>query len=133
MAVALKDELHRLIDEIPDTHPEVARVLFELTFLLLVSASNDELQFRRIVRDVAEAQAASEDPNELLARLQSLRDGWVHGRGGVADSLLAVLESAPDDDEPLTAEDVALLDARRAAVAVGPTITHDELGRQLQP
>jgi len=132
MAVALKEELHRLVDEIPDTRPEVARVLFELVFLLIFASRNDELLFRRFLREVVEAQRDSEDPNELLVRLNALRDRWVHGPREAVDPLLRALESAPDDDEPLTSEEVTMLEARRAAAATGRTIPHDEVGRRIQ-
>jgi hypothetical protein len=132
MAVALKEELHRLVDEIPDTRPEVARVLFELAFLLLFASSNDEALFDRFLQDVAEARGDSDDRDQLLARLEALRNRWVHGPREVVDALPRPLELAPDDDEPLTSEEAAMLDARRAAVATGPTIPHDEVGRKIR-
>jgi len=132
MAIPLKEELHRLIDEIPDTRPEVTRVLFELGLLLSFASGNDELLFRRFVREVAEVQTSAEDPDALMVRLKDLRDRWVHGPKRDTDTLLTVLESAPDDDEPLTEAEVAMLAVRRAAATVGPTIRHDELGRKLQ-
>jgi hypothetical protein len=46
--------------------------------------------------------------------------------------VLLALELAPDDDEPLTSEEVEMLDARRAAAATGPTVKHDEVGRKLR-
>ena len=66
MALALKEELHRLVDEIPDSRPEIARVLFELGLLLTFASGNDNLLFRRFTREVAEAQAQSGDADELL-------------------------------------------------------------------
>jgi hypothetical protein len=132
MAVALKDELHRLIDEIPDTHPEVARVLFELGLLLIFASRNDELLFRRFLQELADIEARAGDPSDLLARVQALRNRWVHGQNDVDDALLRALESAPDDDEPLTTDEVAMLDARRAAAKTEPAMSHDELGRTLR-
>ena len=118
MVVALKEELHRLVDEIPETRPEVARVLFQLVLLLIFASRNDELLFRRFLREVTEAQGGSEDANELLARLNALRDRWVHGPREAVDPVLRALESAPDDDEPLTSEEVAMLEARRQLARV---------------
>jgi hypothetical protein len=57
MALALKEELHRLVDEIPDSRPEVARGLFELGLLLTLASGNDDLMFRRFTCEVAEAPA----------------------------------------------------------------------------
>ena len=133
MALALKEELHRLVDEIPDSRPEVARVLFELGLLLTFASGNDNLLFRRFTREVAEAQAQSGDADELLSRLQAMRNRWVHGQDQGTDALLRFLESAPDDDEPLTAEEAAMLDARLSAVAPGsePMFSHEEVSRLL--
>jgi len=132
MALALKEELHRLVDEIPDSRPEVARVLFELGLLLTFASGNDDLMFRRFTREVAEAQAQAGDAGELLTRLQAVRDRWVHGQDQ-DDALLRFLESAPEDDEPLTSEEAAMLDARLSALASGsePTFSHEEVGRML--
>lgn len=134
MALALKDELHRLVDEIPDSRPEVARVLFELGLLLTFASSNDNVMFRRFTREVAEAQAQAGDADELLMRLQVVRNRWIHGQDQEADALLRFLESAPEDDEPLTPEEAALLDARLSALASGvePTFSHEEVGRMLE-
>jgi hypothetical protein len=133
MALALKEELHRLVDEIPDTRPEVARVLFELGLLLMFASGNDDLLFRRFTREVAEAQAQSRDVNELLMRLRAVRNHWVHGQNEDADPLLKFLESAPDDDEALTPEEATILDARLASLVAGaePVYSHEEVGRLL--
>ena len=133
MALALKEELHRLVDEIPDSRPEVARVLFELGLLLIFASGNDDLLFQRFTREVAEAQEQSTDADELLTRLQVLRNRWVHGQDQDADPLLTFLQSAPDDDEPLTPEEAAMLDAHLSALASGnePTFSHEEVGRML--
>ena len=134
MALALKEELHRLVDEIPDSRPEVARVLFELGLLLTFAAGNDHLLFQRFAREVTEAQAQSSDADELLSRLQAVRNRWVHGQNQDADALLNFLESAPDDDEPLTPDEAAMLDARLSALASSnqPKFTHEEVGRMLE-
>ncbi len=42
-----------------------------------------------------------------------------------------ILASAPLDDEPLTPEEVAILDARRASAVTGRTIPDAEVGRML--
>jgi hypothetical protein len=133
MALALKEELHRLVDEIPESRPEVARVLFELGLLLTFASGNDSLMFRRFTREVAEAQAQASNADELLTRLQSVRNRWVHGQEHDDDALLRFLESAPDDDEPLTPEEAAMLDARLAGLASGNerTFSHEEVGRML--
>ena len=133
MALALKEELHRLVDEISDSRPEVARVLFELGLLLTFASGNDDLMFRRFTREVAEAQAQASDADELLTRLQAVRNRWVHGQDQEADALLRFLESAPEDNEPLTSEEAAILDARLAALAsvTAPTFSHEDVGRML--
>jgi hypothetical protein len=53
MAVAFKEDLHRLVDEIPDTHPEIVGILFALVFRLIVASRNDELLFRRLLRELS--------------------------------------------------------------------------------
>lgn len=133
MALALKEELHRLVDEIPDSRPEVARVLFELGLLLTFASGNDNLMFRRFTREVAEAQAQAGDVDELLTRLQVIRNRWLHGQDPDADALLRFLEAAPEDDEPLTPEEATMLDARLSALAAGSerTFSHEEVGRML--
>jgi predicted transcriptional regulator len=42
------------------------------------------------------------------------------------------LAEAPEDDEPLTTEEIAMLDARLAEAASGRTIPHDEVVRRLR-
>lgn len=87
--------------------------------------------FRRFTREVAEAQAS--DADELLTRLQAVRNHWLHGQDPDVDALLRFLEAAPEDDEPLTPEEAAMLDARLSALASGsePTFSHEEVGRML--
>jgi hypothetical protein len=131
MAVALKAELHRLVESIPETHPKVANELIELMFLLVDTSREDERLFNQLVDEIDEIQVSATDPDDLMARLQDLRDRWSDTRDD-ADRLLQLLESAPEDDEPVTPEERAMLDARRASTATGSTISDDELGHLLQ-
>jgi hypothetical protein len=140
MAAALKEELHRLVDEIPDTRPDVARVVFEHVLLLLPENPDEDDTFYRALREaadaylreIANAPTGTDEPATLPVRIRDLRNRWVHGKHDVEYPLPRSLETAPDDDEPLTSEEIALLDARRAEVSSAPTIPHDELGRKLQ-
>ena len=83
MALALKEELHRLVDEIPETNPDVLRGVIELVRLMIAASSTDDTSMRRILRQVANAQADPQDTGEL------------------DDPLPRFLAEAPDDDEPL--------------------------------
>lgn len=135
MALDLKEELHRLVDEIPDTRPDLARMMLNLVRVAALThdleKANPELQ--RLVRDVADLHAHADSSEELASGLDALRNRWVHGHDQEADALLRFLESAPDDDEPLTSEEAAMLDARLSALASGtvPTFSHEEVGRML--
>jgi hypothetical protein len=129
MAVAPKAELHRLIEAIPDTRPELADALLELGLRLVVASRADELLYRRLHRELAEVQASGNDPTELSANIKGLRGRWLDELGAPIMPLPPVLESAPIDDEPLTPEEAAILDAWRAAPTPGMSLTHDLLGR----
>ena len=63
-------------------------------------------------------------PDELLpaaeARLAALRD----------DPFLRFMLTAPEDDEPLTPEELALIEEGEAEVARGETISLDEFERR---
>jgi hypothetical protein len=131
MAVALKAELHRLVEAIPETHPKVANELIELMFLLVNTSRGDEQRFNQLVDEIAEIQGSSRDLDDLTTRLRDLQDRWSDTRDD-ADRLLQLLESAPEDDEPVTPEERAMLDAARAAIASGSTIPHNEVGRMLR-
>jgi hypothetical protein len=132
MAVALKAELHRLVEAIPDARPELTAALLEMGLRLIVASRADELLYRRLLRELAEVQASGHDPTELDARVKELQGRWLDELGAPTLPLPSVLESAPIDDEPLTLEEIAMLDARRATAATGSTISDDELGRLLQ-
>jgi hypothetical protein len=47
------------------------------------------------------------------------------------DPLTRLLDHAPPDDEPLTQEDIAALDAAHATAAQGQVIPHEQLRREL--
>ena len=49
----------------------------------------------------------------------------------LADPVLWALATAPEDDEPLTEEDIAALDEGRAALARGEVIPDEEVWRRL--
>jgi predicted transcriptional regulator len=48
-----------------------------------------------------------------------------------ADPFLSALANAPEDDEPLTDEDIAALDEAYADVAAGRVVSHEEARRRL--
>ena len=64
--------------------------------------------------------------DELLAVEQLLAE-----RRGKPGGFLGTFADAPEDDEPLTAEDIAAIDEAYADIAAGRTISHDELWRRL--
>ena len=114
-----------------DTHPELVGNLAALILRLVVAAKNDELMFRRLLRELSAAQDSSASPDEWVAQLKLLRDRWQHAVGEATSPLPPALQSALDDDEPLTPEEAAMLDERRASARTGSTISHDELGKLL--
>jgi hypothetical protein len=137
MVLSFKEELHRLVDEIPDSRPDVARVVFEAVLAVIPDRPDD--QFYRSLREVAEAYLrevdrteASGDMGELPAWVEALRDLRVPGPRDDVDALLRVLESAPDDDEPLTPEEIQMLDERLLEAKTKPLIPHDEVLRRLR-
>lgn len=132
MALALKEELHRLVDEIPDTRPDVAQAIFELFRLIIAVPPNDDLLIRRFLHEVAETQTNPSDTDALLARLKASGRVGEQGADDDVDALLRVLDSAPDDDEPLTPEEIEMLDARLLEAKITPTIPHDEVLRRLR-
>jgi hypothetical protein len=132
MAVAPKSELYRLIEVIPDTQPELATVLTELGLRLLVASQSNELLYDRLVRELAGVQAMADDADGLSDGVKTLRDHWLRESDADDDPLLRMLESAPPDDEPLTPEEVAMLDARHPGGRLRSSISHDELGRLLR-
>ena len=131
MAVALKSELHRLVESIPETQPEVANALIELMFLLVAASRQDEQRFDELVSEIGELQARSKDTADMMVRIRDLQNRWALPNDD-AERLWQILQAAPPDDEPLTAEEIEMLDRARASIASGSTISHDELGRLLE-
>ena len=73
---------------------------------------------------------------KLLQRVQSLSEDeaaetlrLLDQRG---DSLTRLLDNAPEDDEPTTPEEEALVQEARDEIARGETITLDELRAELE-
>ncbi|MGE3269399.1 MAG: hypothetical protein AB7P40_11675 [Chloroflexota bacterium] len=62
-------------------------------------------------------------------RLHELLDRMPEDRLAEADAALTLL-SAPDDDEPVTDEDLAAIREGREAYARGEAVTNDELKRR---
>jgi hypothetical protein len=58
----------------------------------------------------------------------------MHDESEHVDPLPRVLAEASEDDEPLTPEEAAMLDARLSTLASGtaPTFSHEEVGRLLR-
>jgi hypothetical protein len=61
---------------------------------------------------------------------QEAGDALVLVEGRFEDRLVRALESAPEDDEPITEEDEAAISEGRADVAAGRTISLDEFERK---
>jgi hypothetical protein len=129
MVMAPKAELHRLVEAIPDTQPELVDALLELGLRLIVASRADELLYRRLLRELAEVQASGNDATELGAKITGLRTRWLDELGAPIVPLPPVLESAPLDDEPLTPEEAAILDAWRATPTPGVSLTADLIDR----
>ena len=140
MALALKEELHRLVDEIPDSRPDIARVVFEHTLLLLPDNPDEDEAFHRALRIVAQdylrdmvwVPTSADDAGEVPAKIRALRDKWVHEKLDIEPPLPRILAEAPEDDEPLTPEEIEMLDARIQALATTPAIPHEEVLRRLR-
>jgi hypothetical protein len=126
MVIAPKSELHRLVEAIPDTRPDLAEAMIELGLRLLAASRTDEVLYRRLSRELADAQSESSDPSELDTRVTELQSRWLDELGAPSLPLPSFLESAPLDDEPLTPEEATILEARRASLGAKPPITHDE-------
>jgi hypothetical protein len=129
MSIAPKAELHRLVEAIPEARPELAEALMELGLRLLVASRSDELLYRRLHRELVEVQTSASDRAELSTRAQELQSRWLDELGAPTLPLPPALANAPIDDEPLTAEEAAILDARRGPRASGAPLTHDQFDR----
>jgi hypothetical protein len=126
MAIAHKAELHRLVDAIPEARPELVEALMEVGLRLLVASRSDELLYRRLHRELVELQTSAGDRTELSTRTQELQSRWLDELGAPTVPLPLTLANAPIDDEPLTAEEIAILNARRGPRASGAPHTHDQ-------
>lgn len=62
-------------------------------------------------------------PDDRLPDLQAALEPY-------ADPVLVAILNAPEDDEPVTDEDIADLEATRQAYLRGETIPHEEIRRE---
>ena len=117
MALALKEELHRLVDEIPESDPRW-RLFFET--VLRVLAERPDLKTDPLSRSLREAAETY------------FREGPESAGATDVGTLPRVLAEAPEDDEPLTPEEIEMLDSRLRALETTPAIPHEEVLRRLR-
>ena len=117
MAADARAELHSLLDELPDD-----------ALGSIKDAVVRELQLRDAIIKVSEARGLSVEETRVSSgtvfRVQRPdRTGHAGGDGDpAADPLLSVLINAPEDDEPLSDEDLAAIAEGKAAVDRGEVI-----------
>ncbi len=110
MAIDSRDELHALIEQIPDSELHAVQL------------------FLRFVR----AQAArGERTGEAVIGRQSSNDRLMVVDAEADDPVALALANAPDDDEPSTAEEDADAEAGWQAYRRGEFIAHGEVRREI--
>ncbi len=128
--MATTQDLHRLVDELPESAvPEAAKRLEGLS---------DELAgLPAVLRDAPEDDEP-ETPEEREAVRQALED--IHAGRVVSNDELqqelggelpAVFRDAPIDDEPLTQEEIEAIEEAREDVRAGRVIRNEDLRREL--
>lgn len=105
MATETRRLLHELLDSIDERNLEAAQA-----FLEFLAA--------RHARHVLLEESAPGAP--------ALREV-------ISDPVLREFLAAPDDDEELTAEDIAAIEEGKADVAAGHTVTRDQIERRWPP
>jgi hypothetical protein len=115
-----KEALHDLIDALPEDQLHTVRLVVEF------------LAFRQLRDRVAHGLAT---PDELRRFLESREHGdfVVSERGDTFedDPLLRAFLDAPEDDEPLTPDDVAAIEAGKADIARGEVVPWEEAKARL--
>ena len=134
MALALKEELHRLVDEIPSDDPRVMRAVFEALLRVLDERPYPDDPLLRTLRQVVEEYLLEVAESEVEADVQATEplSHSASNQRQAAHSLPRVLAEAPADDEPLTPEEIEMLDARIQALVTTPAIPHEEVLRRLR-
>jgi len=131
MALTLKEELHRLVDEIPDSRPDVTNALAAFATALIHDLGKSDPRFQLVVQDLADLHAQDDGPEELSSRLAALPKRWARDEDERNHPLPRFLAEAPEDDEPLTPEEIAMLHARRASVGLPPARRSHSAARKL--
>jgi hypothetical protein len=119
-----------MVDALPETKLDTAQLLLEVMELL--ARSDDPRLADLSGRLAAGAEARVSDPADegvVLDELRAIRNLLVHRIG--VDPVLRALEDAPEDDEPVTPGDAAVLDRRRESAASGRTTADHEVARKL--
>ena len=110
MAIASRDELHALIEQIPESELHAVQL------------------FLRFVH--AQAQLGERPGFTVLGR-RSSDDRYVVVDALADDPVALALANAPEDDEPSTAEENAAAEAEWQAYRRGEYIPHEEVRREI--
>ena len=107
-----KEDLHRLVDRLPDSEVPAAERYLEF----LAVAGHDPL-LRALANAPLDDQPESDEERAAVGEARAeLERGEV-----VSDAVLRAFLSAPEDDEPFTEEDEAAIAEARADIAGGDT------------
>jgi len=111
MPAATRDELHALIDRLPETELHAVSV------------------FLRFVQEEAQLRASSPTPSWEGRRRSD--NQIVVQPATVDDPVALALANAPEDDEPSSAEEDALNEARWEGYRRGESVAHEDVRREI--
>ena len=123
MSAETRAELHELIDQLPEDTEILSKIRDTVV---------RELELRAGIHQALEARGTSaEEINVAIGTIFRLRRPGEPDREPTAedlanDPLLDVLMNAPEDDEPLTAEDLAAIAEGKAAADRGDVVAWED-------
>jgi hypothetical protein len=111
MAIASKSEIHDLIEKLPES--ELHTVLLFLRFVhAQARVGGDSMGYRWYGRRTSD-------------------DAIVTGEAAPGDPVALALANAPEDDEPSSADEHALSEARWQAYRRGDRVSHEDVRREI--